>query len=129
MSLILLISKIYMKIYISQVYKATMNILAIQNRMGIGDTVMFLPYIKAISNKFNSPVSLLVKENSKANQYLNQTNYVDKIIHLQRSNKKQERHDVISCFFKLVADIKNFNFEKVFIFNSSLRYNIIEILA
>ena len=106
-----------------------MNILAIQNRMGIGDTVIFLPYIKAISNKFNSPVSLLVKENSKANQYLNQTNYVDKIIHLQRSNKKKERHDGISGFFKLVADIKKFNFEKVFIFNSSLRYNLISRLA
>ena len=106
-----------------------MNILAIQNRMGIGDTVIFLPYIKAISNKFNSPVSLLVKENSKANQYLNQTDYIDKIIHLQRSNKKKERHDGISGFFKLVADIKKFNFEKVFIFNSSLRYNLISRLA
>jgi heptosyltransferase-2 len=106
-----------------------MNILAIQNRMGIGDTVIFLPYIKAISTKFNSPVSLLVKENSKANQYLDQTNYVDKIIHLQRSNKKKERHDGIGGFFKLVADIKRFNFEKVFIFNSSLRYNLISRLA
>ena len=76
-----------------------MNILAIQNRMGIGDTVIFLPYIKAISNKFNSPVSLLVKENSKANQYLNQKNYVDKIIHLQKKKKKKERHDGISGFF------------------------------
>ena len=57
-----------------------MKILAIQNRMGIGDTVIFLPYIKAISQKFNTPVSLLVKENSKADQYLYQTNYIDKIL-------------------------------------------------
>ena len=56
-----------------------MKILAIQNRMGIGDTVIFLPFIKAISKKFNSPVSLLVKENSKADQFLNQTTYIDKI--------------------------------------------------
>ena len=41
-----------------------MKILAIQNRMGIGDTVIFLPFIKAISKKFNSPISLLVKKNS-----------------------------------------------------------------
>ena len=58
-----------------------MKILAVQNRMGIGDTVIFLPFIKAVSKKFNSPISILVKENSKANQYLHQTNYIDKILH------------------------------------------------
>ena len=54
-----------------------MKILAIQNRMGIGDTVIFLPFIKAISNRFSSPVSLLVKENSKANEFLNHTKYIN----------------------------------------------------
>ena len=33
-----------------------MKILAIQNKMGIGDTVIFLPYIKAISKKFNTDI-------------------------------------------------------------------------
>ena len=47
-----------------------MKILAVQNRMGIGDTVIFLPFIKAISKKYNSPVSLLVRENSKATEFL-----------------------------------------------------------
>ncbi len=47
-----------------------MKILAIQNRMGIGDTVIFLPFIKALYKKYNSPISLLVKESSKADQYL-----------------------------------------------------------
>ena len=42
-----------------------MKILAVQNRMGIGDTVIFLPFIEAISKKFNVPVSLLVKKSSK----------------------------------------------------------------
>ena len=65
-----------------------MKILAVQNRMGIGDTVIFLPYIKAISQKFRVPVSLLVKENSKADQFLNQSNYIDKIIILERIKKK-----------------------------------------
>ena len=31
-----------------------MKILAVQNRMGIGDTVIFLPFIKALYKKFNS---------------------------------------------------------------------------
>ena len=70
-----------------------MKILVIQNRMGIGDTVIFLPYIQAISKKFNTPVSILVKKNSKADQYLNQTKYIDKIIFLERDNHKNERHD------------------------------------
>ena len=60
-----------------------MKILAVQSRMGIGDTVIFLPFIKALSKKFNSPISILVKENSKANQYLHQTNYIDKIFILE----------------------------------------------
>ncbi len=106
-----------------------MKILAIQNRMGIGDTVIFLPFIKAISNYFNSPVCLLVKENSKANEFLNQTNYIDEIIHLKRDNKNKKRHDGITGFFKLANDIKKYNFEKVFIFNSSLRFNLVSRIA
>ena len=102
-----------------------MKILAIQNRMGIGDTVIFLPYIRAISNKFGVPVSLLVKENSKANEFLNQTDYIDDIIHLERNKKFKQKHDGLKGFFKLASDLKKYNFDKVFIFNSSLRYNLI----
>ena len=102
-----------------------MKILAVQNRMGIGDTVIFLPYIRAISNKFGVPVNLLVKENSKANEFLNQTNYIDEIIHLERDNKINQKHDGFKGFFKLASDLKKYNFDKVFIFNSSLRYNLI----
>ena len=73
-----------------------MRILAVQNRMGIGDTVIFLPFIQAISKKFNSPVSLLVKESSKADQFLSQTDYIDKIIFLKRDKKnKNSRHNGI----------------------------------
>jgi heptosyltransferase-2 len=38
-----------------------MRILTVQNRMGIGDMVIFLPFIEAISKNFKVPVSLLVK--------------------------------------------------------------------
>ena len=62
-----------------------MKILAVQNRMGIGDTVIFLPFIKAISEKYNSPISLLVKENSKANEFLYETNYIDEILNYHTS--------------------------------------------
>ena len=72
-----------------------MKILAVQNRMGIGDTVIFLPFIETISRKFNTPVSLLVKKSSKADQYIKQTDYLDKLIFLERDNKKNERHNGI----------------------------------
>ena len=47
-----------------------MKILAVQNRMGIGDMVIFLPFIEAISKHFGTPISILVKESSKAIQFL-----------------------------------------------------------
>ena len=83
-----------------------MKILAVQNRMGIGDTVIFYHLLKALSKKFNSPISLLVKENSKANQYLHQTNYIDKILLLERDNKNNNRHGGFFGTFKLIKDIK-----------------------
>jgi heptosyltransferase-2 len=106
-----------------------MKILAVQNRMGIGDTVIFLPFIEAISKKFNNPVSLLVKENSKADQYLKYTNYLDKIIFLERNNKKNKRHNGIIGTIRLVQDLKKYQFDKIFIFNSSLRFNLVARLA
>ena len=102
-----------------------MKILAVQNRMGIGDTVIFLPFIEAISRKFNTPVSLLVKKSSKADQYLARTNYLDKIIFLERDKKKNERHNGIIGSFRLAKDLKKYKFDKIFIFNSSLRYFIL----
>ncbi len=102
-----------------------MKILAIQNRMGIGDTVIFLPFIKALSEKFNSPISLLVKKSSKADQFLYQTNYIDKIIFLERDKKDSNRHGGFFGSLNLIKDIKEHNFEKIIIFNSSLRFSLI----
>ena len=79
-----------------------MKILVIQNRMGIGDTVIFLPFIKALSEKFNSPISLLVKENSKADQYLYQTNYIDKILVLDKNKNLENKKNIFfrNCLYK-----------------------------
>ena len=102
-----------------------MKILSVQNRMGIGDTVIFLPFIKALAKKFNSPISLLVKQNSKADQYLYHTNYIDKILLLDRDNKDKSKHSGLLGNLNLVKDIKRYNFDKIIIFNSSLRFNLI----
>ena len=105
-----------------------MKILAVQNRMGIGDMVIFLPFLEAISRKFKSPVSLLVKESSKANEYLQKTKYIDKIIPLLRNNKNLD-HDGIIGFFKLAKKIRKYKFDSIFIFNSSARFNLIAKVA
>ena len=102
-----------------------MKILAVQNRMGIGDTVIFLPFIKALSKKFNSPISILVKENSKADQFLFQTNYIDKILLLERDKKINNKHGGFLGSLNLIKDIKKHKFDKIIIFNSSLRFYLI----
>ena len=107
-----------------------MKILVIQNKMGIGDMVIYLPFIEAISKKFNTPVSILVKESSKAEQFLKDSNIVNKIIILERNNKlKSGRHEGLAGFYNLVRNLKQHSFDKVFIFNSSFRFNLIARIA
>ena len=103
-----------------------MKILVIQNRMGIGDMVIFLPFIEAIAKNFNLPVHILVKENSKASEFLKTNKNIAEIIILDRDNKKKKgRHDGIFGSINLIKELKEYNFDKVFIFNSSLRFNLI----
>ena len=102
-----------------------MKILAIQNRMGIGDMVIFLPYIEAVAKKYNSQVTLLVKENSKAEHLIKDNKYINEIIILKRDQTKKDFHDGLNGFFRLVSDIKKYQFDKVLIFNSSLRYKLV----
>ena len=102
-----------------------MKILAIQNRMGIGDMVIFLPYIEAVAKKYNSQVTLLVKENSKAEHLIKDNKYINEIIILKRDQTKKSYHDGLNGFFRLVSDIKKYQFDKVLIFNSSLRYKLV----
>ena len=107
-----------------------MKILVIQNKMGIGDMVIYLPFIEAISKKFNTPVSILVKESSKAEQFLKESNIINKIIILDRNNSlKNGRHEGLTGSYNLVRDLKQHNFDKVFIFNSSFRFNLITRIA
>ena len=106
-----------------------MKILAVQNRMGIGDTVIFLPFIKAISKKYNSSISLLVRENSKAIEFLYQTNYIDKILILERDRKLSNKHGGFFGTLNLMKDLKKQNFDKIFIFNSSIRFSLIAKLS
>jgi heptosyltransferase-2 len=92
--------------------------------MGIGDMVIFLPFVEAISKKYKSPVTLLIKESTKADEYIDNLKYIKEIIYLKR-DRKNNQHNGLFGFFKLKNEIKEKQFDKVFIFNSSLRYRLI----
>ena len=106
-----------------------MKVLVIQPKIGMGDMVIYLPYIHAISKKYQKPISILVKENSRANQLLLDDKQIEEIIILDRTKDNSGSHDGLSGFFKLSKEIKSKNFDKVFIFNSSLRYLLISKIA
>ena len=106
-----------------------MKVLVIQPKIGMGDMVIYLPYIHAIAKKFRSPVSILVKENSRAKELLIDDGQINEIIALDRTNKKTGSHDNILGFFNLVKELKGKKFDRVFIFSSSLRYFLVSKLA
>jgi heptosyltransferase II len=103
-----------------------MKILVVQNKMGIGDMIIYLPFIDAISKKFNIPVSILAKQSAKAEQFLKGHKNIEKIIILKQGNNlKGAKHQGLSGFINLAKELREHNFDKIFIFNSSLRFYLI----
>ena len=100
-----------------------MKVLVIQQRYGIGDMLIFLPYLKAISEKNNVKISLLAKKTSRSSELFKHENFLSEIINLDASN------DGISGFLKLSKEIKKRKFDKVYIFNGSIRYRLMSVIA
>ena len=69
-----------------------------------------------------------MKENSKALDLFRDNKYIQEIIFLHRDNKSG-KHDGIFGTFKLIRYLKKYSFDKAFIFNSSLRFNLIAKLS
>ena len=86
-----------------------MKILCINSRKGIGDQVLFTSYYHALAKKFNTAVSLLAKDNSKAKDLFADDNHIDEIITLKKEM------DGLKGIFKLLNELKKRNFDKVFI--------------
>ena len=76
-----------------------MQILIIQPKIGMGDMIIYLPYIHAISKKFKKSVSLLVKDNSRAKELLADDNHINEIITLKKEM------DGLSGIFKFIYKI------------------------
>tara|TARA_B100000963_G_C22638055_1_gene678664 strand:- start:3738 stop:4697 length:960 start_codon:yes stop_codon:yes gene_type:complete len=106
-----------------------MKVLVIQPKIGMGDMIIYLPYIHAIANYYKITVSILAKENSRARELLIDDLFVDEILTLDRKKDKSGSHDGIKGFLKLVKEIKLKKFDRVFIFSSSVRYFLLSKLA
>ena len=83
-----------------------MKVLVIQPKIGMGDMVIYLPYIHAISKRYQTPVSILVKKNSRASQLLAEDKHIKEILILDRTKNNSGTHDGLSGFFRLVKDLK-----------------------
>ena len=102
-----------------------MKVLILINKVGLGDCIIHINYIHEISKKYEKPVSILAKENTRAKDLFLDDPHIDEVITLDRLNDNSGSHDGLRGFFKLARDIKEKKFDKVFIFNSSLRYFLI----
>jgi len=106
-----------------------MRILFIQPRVGIGDFVLFLPFIKAIAeHERNSEIYILTKKRTVADKILIHDKNI-KIIFLERNSCGKEKHDGIKGFFQLKKLIKSYSFDKAFILHQSCRYALLCKLA
>jgi len=103
--------------------------LFIQPRVGIGDFILFLPFIKAIAEQeLNSEIYILTKKRTAASQILINDKKIN-IIFLERNKSGKEKHDGIKGFFELRKLIKSYSFDKAFILHQSCRYALICKLA
>ena len=102
-----------------------MKVLILINKVGLGDCIIHINYIHEISKKYGKPVSILAKENTRAKDLFLDDPHISEVITLDRLNDNTGYHDGVNGFFKLAKDIKEKKFDKVFIFNSSIRYFLI----
>ena len=107
-----------------------MKVLVIQNRMGIGDLLIFLPYICGISKELNTPISLLARQNTRAKDLLKDNPNIKEVITLDRDDKNRSgRHQGFFGTLNLIKDLRKQKFDKSFTFNSSVRYALITKMA
>ena len=106
-----------------------MKILFIQPRVGIGDFILFLPFIKAIAEQEqNSEIYIITKKRTAADQILIYEKKI-KVIFLERNTSSKDKNGGIRGFFRLKNLIKSYSFDKAFILHQSCRYALLCKLA
>ena len=76
-----------------------MKILIIQAKKGMGDMVIYLPYIRQFQKNIKK-VSILAKNNSRAKDLLAEDDHIDEIITLE------EKMDGLKGIFNLTNELK-----------------------
>ena len=92
--------------------------LVIIKSMGIGDLVILIANIHAISRSLNSPVVVLAQKNTHAQAILKNDPHIEDVIELDRKG-----------FLNVIKKIKSKNFKQSYIYSDSLRLYIISKLS
>ena len=88
--------------------------LVIIKSMGIGDLVILIANIHAISKSINMPVVVLAQKSTHAQAILKDDPHVKEVIELDKKG-----------FFNTIRKIKSENFENTYIYSDSLRLFLI----
>ena len=92
--------------------------LVVIKSMGIGDLVILIANIHAISKSINSKVVVLAQENTRAAEILKYDPHVEEVINLDKKG-----------FLNIIKKIKNKKFERSYIYSDSLRLYLISKLS
>jgi heptosyltransferase II len=92
--------------------------LVIIKSMGIGDLVILIANIHAISKTINQPVTVLAQKSTHARVILKNDPYVEEVIELDKKG-----------FFNIIKKIKHKNFRQSYIYSDSLRLYLISKLS
>ena len=98
-----------------------MKIAVIQARPGIGDVLVFLPYIHLIAKNKKSKVYLFTKKRTVAHELLKYDPYVEEVIYLDREPNKIN--------FNLIKDMKIRGIETTYIMHFGFRYIFLCLLS
>ena len=92
--------------------------LVIIKSMGIGDLVILIANIHAISKSINEPVVVLAQKSTHARVILKNDPYVEEVIELDKKG-----------FFNIIKKIKNKHFKQSYIYSDSIRLYLISRLS
>tara|TARA_Y100000590_G_scaffold318576_1_gene360482 strand:- start:752 stop:1696 length:945 start_codon:yes stop_codon:yes gene_type:complete len=93
------------------------KVLVIIKSMGIGDLLILISNIHAISKKINGPLTVLAQKNTRASSILKYDPHVQEVIELDEKK--------IKSFFGIIKKIKPKNFDQSYIFSDSIRLHLI----
>jgi len=87
-----------------------MQIGIIQNRPGIGDMCLFLPFIQLIAKKYKKKVIVFTKKRSKAKEVLKYDPHISKVLYIDEVKNNHNLELIKLIKKKKITKILKFNF-------------------